>query len=209
MEENNYLNLLKKHWKKGLYAFLILACIGVWSERLFLRGKVNTKQDYLVANQIFERYKMGNPIALESLEAAERVVKKHPELLPKYETMLSHVNYAQNNFDKAIGYAASSFKRVHQALPSHYATFSEITLEIGEKKFKEAYKHSLALDQQLQGEQLDQLEAFNLLRLVFLCGEPEEKEATFKRLKKLAAFDELEELFHEGEFNLEKYFTAA
>src|SRR3990167_8381038 len=130
MEENKYLDYLKKNWKKAFYVVLILACVGVWSERLFLKRRGNTKQDYLIVNQIFERYRTGEPIALESLEVAERVVKKHPELRSKYEIMLAHCCYAQNEPQKAHLYASSALKRARNSLPAPFVTYSDISLEI-------------------------------------------------------------------------------
>ncbi len=210
MEENKYLEYLKKYWKKAFYAVLILACVGIWSERLFLKKSGNTKQDYLIVNQIFESYRMGNPIALESLDEAERVVKKHPELSSKYATMLSHCCYVQNQPEKALLYANSSLKRARNSLPSPYVTYSDVSLEISEKKFEQAYKHSVQLEEELARGEFEQLHAFNLLRLIFLCDKvSEDKEAYYKRLKKMASYDSIAPLFQEGSVNLETYLKSA
>lgn len=205
MDENKYLEYLKKYWKKGFYALLIIACIGIWSERLFLRKKGSTKQDFLIVNQVFERYRAGNPIALESLEAAERVVKKHPELSSKYETMLSHCCYAQHNSEKALRYANSAFKRVRSSLPTPFVQYSEASLAIVKQDYTQAYEISSSLEETLSDGSFEQLRAFNLVRLIFLSDKEEDKETYYKRLKQMACYPSIEELFHEGSFDLDKY----
>lgn len=206
MEENKPLEFLSKHWKKALYALLILACIGVWSERLFHKNRGNTKHDYLIVNQIFERYRMGNPIASESLEAAERVVQKHPELRSKYGTMLAHCCYAQNDPIKATSYATASLNHARDSLPAPFITYSNISLEISEGKLAEAYDHSRLLEETLASSEYEHLRAFNLLRLIFLSDKVEEdNEAYFKKLKELASFNEISPLFREGTLDLETY----
>ncbi|MCH9608626.1 MAG: hypothetical protein S4CHLAM45_12070 [Chlamydiales bacterium] len=212
MEEHKSLIFFRKHWKNGIYALLILGCIGVWTERLFLKKRGNSSQDFLIVNQIIERYQMGNPIALESLEVAERIVKKHPELHPKLDTMLSHVCYFQNDPLKAASYATASLKRVRLELPTPYVTFSEVTLDIKSENYEKAFTRSCALHQQLaEDPSFAQLHAFNLLRLIFLSdrtGHEEEKPLYISQLKKLAAYDSIESLFKEGALNLENYLAS-
>ncbi len=209
MEENKFITFLSKHWQSLVYTVLILSCAGIWGERLFRRQHGNSKQDYLVANQIFERYRSGHPIALESLEVAEKIVSKHPELHAKYDTMLSHCCLLQNTPEKALDYATQAIKRTETQLPAFYVSFSETTLEIARSNYDFAYEQASALEEHLQQDTgYEQLRAFNLLRLVFLSEKIDkgsERLAFLETLQQLPTYSSIAALFHEGQLSLSTF----
>ena len=59
----------------------------------------------MVANQIFERFLRGETLASESIEMTEAILKRHPELHPKYDPLLAMTFQAQSNAAKAIEYS--------------------------------------------------------------------------------------------------------
>ena len=191
--ESKWIGLLRKYWSKALMAILVLATILVWGERLFGKKHVNSRQDYLLASQVFQRFQRGELIDLESLLSCEGIVRNHPEL-KSYENMLAFCFFSQNDVGKAVSYASNALKRNHRELPTPYADYARATLLIAEAKLDEA----LEISKNLNAEEGSILEAFNLIRLAML-GEKE----SWVKLRAHRRFDLIAPLFQEGSVSLE------
>ena len=191
--ESKWIELLKNHWSKALMGIMILATILVWSERLFGKKQGGSRQDYLIAAQVFERFQRGELLDLESLLSAEGIVNKHPELKASYENMLARSFFAQNDVAKGMLYAKNSLERNQKSLPAPYAEFGRATLLIAESKLDEA----LEITRQLKADEGSFLEAFNLLRLAML-GEEE----SWAQLHSHPRFNAIAPLFQEGGVSL-------
>ncbi len=190
---SRWLELFKKHWSKAIVAGMILATILVWSERLFGKKQLGSREDFIVASRLFERFQRGEMIDLESLLSAETILKNHPELKASYENMLARCFFAQNDAGKALLYANSLLERNKKELPLPYAQFGQATLLIAEEKLDEA----LEISRQLQAEKGSLLEAFNLLRLAMLGATD-----CWHKLYSHKRFENIAPLFQEGGLDL-------
>ncbi len=207
MEEHKYLEFLRKHWSKLLLGFLAVASIAAWSERFFSANHIQSQQDFLIGNQIFERFQKGEPLAVESIETTEKILARHPELHPKYDPMLAMTYFAQRNPSKGLPYAKSTLEHVTKELPSHYKSFANTSLLIAEKKYPEAYEAAQSLHAQLKSNEANStLYVMNLLRLVSLEMEMGKQQSeAWNELHSHPAFASLSPIFQEGALSLEDW----
>jgi hypothetical protein len=205
MEEHKFLNFLRKHWSKLLLGILAIASVAVWGERFFSSKQTQSQQDFILAHQIFERFHNGETLALESIEAAEMIVERHPELNPKYNTMLAMTYLAQRN-PKGLFYAKTPLKHTAQILPPHYRTYAETSILIAEKKYTEAYQEAKALHAELKTDKAcATLCALNLLRMLSLEMELDLPSEVWNELKAHPAYASISPLFKEGSLSLEDW----
>jgi len=206
MEEHKFLNFLGKHWSKLLLGFLAVASIAVWGERFFTANRSQTQQDFLVANQILEQFQKGETLPVESIETTELILERHPELHPKYDTMLAMTYLAQRNPSKGLPYAKATLEHVTQDLPPLYQSYAKTSHLIAEKRYPEAYKEAQDLYAQLQdNEAYSTLYAMNLLRLVSLEIEIGTQSEAWEELKAHPAYASITPLFQEGTLSLEDW----
>jgi len=206
MEENKYLKFLGKHWSKLLLGFLAIASIAVWGERRFSTNRSHSQQDFLVGNQILERFHKGEPLAVESIEATEMILERHPELHPKYDMMLAMTYLAERNPSKGLVFAKATLEHARQDLPCLYQDYAKTSLLIAEKRYQEAYKEAQDLYTQLQNNKAYSiLYAMNLLRLVSLELEIDATSEAWEELKAHPAFASITPLFQEGNLSLEDW----
>jgi len=209
MEENKFITLLSRHWSKFLLGILALATLAIWSERLLNTGKSQNKHDFIIINQIFERFNRGEALSTESIESAENILTRHPELHPKYDSMLALSFLSQSQIDKGAPYAQSIFERCNSELPPLHKQYALATFLISQENYSEAFDASLDLENKLQGQKNYQiLEAMNTLRLVFLAvrmGDASQKNSFWKKLEQHPAYSCVESVFHEGKISLADY----
>jgi len=210
MEENKWISQLKEHWKKGVYALLLLVCIGVWSERFYHRHQNHASHDYLVVRQIFERFKQGHPLAQESLEVAERIVKKHPQLHASYDAMLAQSYFAKSDIQHALPYTQSVLKRTSSFLHPYFVDFATTTSCIAQGDTETAYQQAMHLEEVLQQTpEFQQLRTFNLLRLAFLAqatGRGDACTTWNTSLQDMPSYRAIASLFAVGSLSLQDYF---
>jgi hypothetical protein len=208
-EENKFIAFVSKHWSKLLLGVLAVACLAVWAERFLKSDENQSRQDFLIVQQIFDKFQKGQNLQEESLESAENILARHPELHPKYDAMLALAFFSQAKEAEGLKYAQLLLKKVKEELPPYYEAFARCTLLISEANYSQAYKDSLALHDMLQGQQRYQnLDAMNTLRLLFLAerlGDSQQKQAFWKKLEHHPGFAALQPLFHEGTLSLEHY----
>lgn len=208
-EENKYLTILRKHWSKLLLGILTIACLAAWTERFLRRSENQSKQDFMLANQIFEEFQKGDYLPTESLEAAENILKRHPELHPKYDLMLSLIFFSQADPAKGKQYAESMIRSADATLPCHYKDYAYTTLLISEGDYAKAFEKALSLQKELCGNDNYQiLEAMNTVRLLFLAdylGDKNQKELFWNQLQKHPAYPDIQPLFQEGNLSLLDY----
>lgn len=208
MEDSKWISHFKKHWKKGVYVLLIIACIGIWSERFYKRSHTKSSKDYIVMRQLFERFKQGQLASAESLELAEKAVKRHPELHPSYDGMLTQAFFSVSDPAHAAIYAEKAQKRIAPIVHSHYSTFAKATTWIASGKLEDAYALATKLEASLEEDESDfiQLRGFNLLRLLFLAkalGQP--TDVWNQRLHAHPSFETISSLFSQGDLTLDRY----
>lgn len=215
MDENKIISFLGKHWTKILLGVLAVACILVWTERLLGSHRHQSKQDYVVASQILEQFRKGESLPQESIEIAEGILARHPELRPKFDSILALAYFSQANSEKGIYYARSVIERAATELPAAYRDYAQASLFISQKRFKEAFEAALSLYKKLKdSSDYSTLDAMNTLRLVFLSeilGKEEEKKIYWEKLEKHTGYHLIEPLFHEGRLSLPDFvkFTSS
>jgi hypothetical protein len=211
MEENGILNFFSRHWSKLFLALLAVACLGIWTERFFKSSWQENREDYLVAQKIFERFQKGEFLERESLDAAEQILQRHPEMHPKYDSLLALTFFAQHHPSQAIDYAKSSIDRVSGQLPEFYKEYAETTLLIAEEDYGKAWEKALELDQKIVGHaHYAILDGMNKLRLCFLADRLKDslnKKAYWQLLSHHPSFPIIESVFHEGKLTLVDYFN--
>lgn len=206
MEEHKFVNFLSKHWSKLLLGFLAIASLAAWGERFFHSNHTQSQQDFLIGNQILERFRKGEPLSIESIEVAEQILERHPELHPKYDTMLAMTYLAARNPTKSLPYIKAPLKHTSADLPPYYKSYAKTSLLIAEKRYQEAYKEALNLNEELKDkEAYTILGAMNLLRLVSLENEVGSHSTAWEELKAHPAYASISHLFQEGELSLEDW----
>ncbi len=211
-EDNKVLVFLRKHWSKCFLGILAVACVFAWSERFMKSGERKNTQDFFLISQLFNKFQNGEQLQQEALDSAEKILKRHPELHPKYDSMLALNFLAQTNQEKASVYAHSILKKVDSELPFFYKEYAHTTLLVSEGKLKEALTASLALHEQLQGQAGYQtLDAMNTLRLFLLAdqlGNQEQKNAYWKKLESHPGFPAIVAVLSEGKVSLSEYLRS-
>ncbi|NGX54456.1 MAG: hypothetical protein KR126chlam2_00067 [Chlamydiae bacterium] len=206
MDKDKFLDFLSRHLSKFLLGVALLGLLGFLFERRSSSHKIHSKQDYLIVRQIYERFRKGEPISTESLETAEKIIHRHPELRAKYDPLMAYSLLQQEKVAQALPYASSILKRV-QHYPYH--DYALGTLLITEENYPEAYVQAERLEKSLgERDNYPTLRAFNLLRLVFLADElnnQELKAGYWTTLQSHAAFSEIEPLFQEGSLTLKDF----
>ncbi len=206
MEAHKFLDFLRQHWSKLLLGFLAIASMAAWGERFLTSNRSHSKQDFLIGNQILERFQSGEPLAVESIETTEMILKRHPELHPKYDRMLAMTFLAQRNTSRGIPYAKAPLEHLSADLSSFYKKYAQTSLLIAEKRYTEAYSEAQNLYAQLQDNEVySTLQAMNLLRIVSLEKEMGTESNAWDELKTHPAYASIASLFQEGELSLEDW----
>ncbi|NGX61997.1 MAG: hypothetical protein K940chlam9_01490 [Chlamydiae bacterium] len=210
MDENKYFKFLKDHWSKLLLGFLAFASVAAWGERLWRSHKTQSNQDYSLATHIFASFQKGEPLSSEAIESAESILKKHPELHPKYDSKIALSLFSQKHEEKAIPYVQASLERAGEKLSPPFREYTLGSCLIGEKNYQEAFERAEILHSQLD-EQYKTLSALNLLRLVVLSrklAQSEKQNMYWEELKKHPVYPSLASLFEEGEISLESWIAS-
>ncbi len=206
MDKDKILDFFTRHLSKFLLGVALLGLLGFFLEKRFNSHKIHSKQDYLIVRQIYESFRKGEPLAIESLETAEKIIHRHPELHAKYDPLMAYSLLQQEKIAQALPYASSILQRV-QHYPYH--DYALGTLLITQENYPEAYAQAERLEKTLsEGEKYPTLRALNLLRLVFLADElsnQELKAEYWTTLQKHAAFSEIESLFQKGNLSLKDF----
>lgn len=208
-EENKFIALLSKHWSKFLLALLAVASIAAWTERLLNKSDSQNKQDFATVNQIFEQFQKGQYLSSASIEIAENILARHPELHPKYDAMLALTFLSQAETTEGLKYAQSLTKQVDSELPMFYKNYAQTSLLISSENYSEAFTRSLALQEELkENSGYPTLDAMNTLRILFLAdrlGDRTHKDASWQKLQHHPAYPTIQTLFHEGTLSLADY----
>lgn len=210
MDKNKFLDFFTRHLNKFLLGVAVLGLLGFLLEKRLNSHKIHSKQDYIIVRQIYERFRKGEPLAIESLETAEKIIHNHPELHAKYDPLMAYSLLQQEKIARALPYASSILKRV-QHYPYH--DYALTTLLITQENYPEAYAQAERLEKSLsESDSYPTLHALNLLRLVFLADElhnDELKTEYWTTLQSHAAFSEIESLFQEGSLTLKDFVEKA
>lgn len=209
MQEYNFSQFFSRHiWKIALsLASIVLLCISL--DRYLSSKTFEKKHDFLTIKTLFEKVGPKEPLSKESLDTAEAILKRHPELHATYDTALA-INYAAaGNNEKTHLLTADILKRLEKQMPAPYLAYTKISLLLLEENFSQAYLETEALEASLKETAVfDTLRAFNLVRLTVLAkklGNAEIATRSLATLESLKSYPTLAPLFEEGTFTLKQY----
>lgn len=210
MEEHKFIAFLGKNWSKLLLALILVASFGLWTQRFLDKNKNKNNHDFFLAHQLLNRFQKGETLSLESTQAAEELVHRHPELYPKMGALLliSHLFHGEN--EKAQQDAAHSLSLAQAHLSPFYKSYAETSILITQKKYVEALIQAQELDTNLTDQPLfSTLQALNWLRLIFLYNETGDRQPfhqTWVKLQQHPLYPEIKSIFTEGKVTLDTYF---
>lgn len=210
MEENKLIALVGKHWSKILLGILVIAAIAAWSERLMHSNKKGNSLDFLIAQQIFERFQKGEHLPTQSIESVQNILDRHPELHPKYDLVLALTFFSQQNAQEASRYARSLINHAQGHLPNFYKDYAHTTLLISEEKYVQAFDAATSLEEKLSTQtDCQTLDAMNTLRLLFLArqlGDVAHERTYWSKLTSNPAYSSIASVFQVGNVSLNDYF---
>ncbi len=210
MEENKLIALLSKHWSKILLGVLAVATIAVWSERLLRSNQQENKHDFFIAQQIYERFLKGEYLPVESIEATQNILDRHPELHPKYDLMLALTFFSQHKTAEGSRYASSLINHADKQLPVLYKDYAHTTLLISEGQYSKAFEAAASLEERLSHQtDYQTLDAMNTLRLLFLAhqlGDTTRTQIYWTKLSQHPAYASIASVFQAGNVSLTDYF---
>ena len=210
MEENKLIALAGKHWSKILLGILAIATIAAWSERLMHSNQTENSHDFLIAQQIFDRFQKGEYLPAESIESVQNILSRHPELHPKYDPVLAITFFSQQKTQEASHYARSLINHTHGHLPNAYKDYAHTTLLISEGQYAEAFSAAISLEEKLCAQvDCQTLDAMNTLRLLFLArqlGDVACERIYWSKLTMHPAYCAITSLFQVGNTSLADYF---
>lgn len=210
MEENKLIAYLSQHWSKILLGILVLATIGAWTERLMHSNQKESKQDFFIAQHIFDRFQKGEYLPSESIESVQNILGRHPELHPKFDVVLALTFFSQQKGQEASQYARSLISHADKHLPLLYKDYAHTTLLISEGLYDQALFSALSLQERLSSESdCSALGGLNTLRLLFLARQlnrVEEEKLYWSQLTAHPAYEEIASVFQVGNISLNDYF---
>lgn len=202
-----------------LWGFLGLLILLFTVHRLVAVKTVNAEKDFFHAQTIFtklqkEAFSSASNAVLADTDQLEVIMKRHPEIKPKYDGFLAETLLMTGNVAQSEKLAEDVFERVQLEDLQFYKEFSRISFLIGNRQYAEALQPTeqlkLALDQLEKTRPV--LYTFNLIRLALLyqqLGQIQEEMSAWNELQlqiaSSEAFSEINHLFKVGQASLNQY----
>lgn len=142
---------------------LLAICLGIY--QMSAKQRSSTELEYWRSSEAMRAFEQGTG----SLELVQTYLQSFPELHAKEDGAIAQRLIARGESAAAVPFALSALERTHESLNPLYAAYTETTLLIGEKRYREALDRALLLQKEAQiGGALG---AANLLRIVMLQKE--------------------------------------
>jgi hypothetical protein len=215
--ENAFLSFFSKFGSTILIALTVLV-VGVFFIVRYYNQNFNQKMgssltDYYQARSAYAKLVKQTEIEAGLITQVEQLMKKHPEIAPKYEGLLAQTLLNQDNSTNLPNYTAPLFKRMDESLSPTFKEYAAISVLVAEKKYEEALERTQQLDQELTSEgDTFYLPLFNLLRQAALAEQLGNKELelkTWQEWQLRTAADEtqalMKEIFQEGLVSISDY----
>ncbi len=192
--EHRIIQWISEHGKFLAWGLLALITAIFLIYRLLGGPSTHAEKDYFQAENDFTTFrKATDPKAQEeALDKLAAILKRRPELQSKYDGLVAQLLLDRNQVNQALTYANRTASRTGKDHLPLYANYAQNSLLISEKKYPEALKQTLDLQQQLIASQPqnDTLLIFNMLRIPILhqqLGNKIEELKAWQQLKQLAA----------------------
>jgi hypothetical protein len=108
------------------------------------------------------------------LEQSQRLFSQSPSLKTRFQATLAQNLMAKGEWNHSVNYAEAALVDTGKIQPQLFTEFSQISLDIGQKKYKQALDRSIQLKEQLATQEAPSysiLAAYNLLRIALLQQE--------------------------------------
>lgn len=200
LNDNGVVQWISQNGKQLLYIILGLIAFALLISRFFGSSSSSTA-DYLAAESAYTKFTQeSDPKARDTaFEQLNALLKKHPELLPKYEGGLAQTLLLRGDLPSAVTFAQGIMHRTaadHLELFNHY---SKTTLLIADNKWETALSQAQDLKAQLESLQKESSDAkiaadeqtlylFNLIRIAMLH---QALKQTHEEIKTWQAFKEV------------------
>jgi hypothetical protein len=122
-------------------------------------------QDFLQTEKLFATWEE-SPADIQLFDQLSLFLKKHPDLIDKYEAKISQKLIEAGRFEQAALYAESPISRLEIISLSH-SCFAETTLLIEAGRYQEALERAIRLKENMSSED-SILYAHNLFRIATL-----------------------------------------
>lgn len=198
----------------GLLAALILA------SRLITWKTLDAEKDFFQAQTAFNHFEEAavsteDQTAAADMEQLEAIMKRHPELKPKYEGPLAQTLLITGEVPQAEPFINDILKRTKPDHLSLYQNYTKGSVLIGEGRYADALQNAKQLKadlDQLGGESNSILYVFNVVRLAMLyqqMNEPQNELKMWEELEnqpqRLEALVAAAQAYQIGNASLEQY----
>lgn len=206
MQEYKFTQFFSRHfWKIASAAFAALM-IAVFFNRYTSSKESEKKHDFLTIKSVFERFNRGESPSKESLDMAETILKRHPELHVQYDPLMAISLASLGQIDKAHLFCQKTER-------PFYSSFSKTTTLIDNQDFTGALEQACKLEDELkENPNFPYLRSFNLLRIAILSKKLNnfEKQAkALSTLESLKTYSQVAHIFEEGSFTLKDFFKKS
>lgn len=220
LEENQTFQWITENGKTVFAAFLGILVISIAVYKMAFAGAEKSEYAFINAENDYQLYiAKGQP---ENLQKLNTLMTAHPELHAKYDALIAQNFISQDKTDQALPYATPSIKRTETENSPFYSAYSQGSLLIGEKNYKEALSQALSLKQLMEkdanGNYGDILYGLNLIRIGMLqkeLGLFQDEAVLWQEWKQYASlnkdspkFNYLMNYFQEGKISLINYIEA-
>ena len=233
MADHPAVQWISQNGKMLLYALLgLIACALLISKLTNRNG--GTVADYTAAETAYNKFvKESDPtVRTQEFEKLSTLLKKYPELLPKYEGQLAQLLLLRGNLPLASQYAQGTIKRTAVDHLEPFNKYTKTTLLIGDKNWEGALKEAQDLKIQLEKAPIEEVDVrefgqtlylYNLIRIAMMqqalgkIGEEQKTWQTFKEapINKTApypiesnVYEQVVRQLGEGEANLLSYINS-
>ncbi len=169
--ENPWIQWISENGRNLLILFLILISLFFVVFQISSNRTTKSELNFINAENDYQRFiAETNPAkAQEILTKLNSILTAYPELKPKYDGLIAEKLIIEGNLLPNLEMATSAIERTKSENAPFYTDYSETTLLIAQKKYEEALKKSLALNEalilNLKSEPETLLMPFNLLRI--------------------------------------------
>lgn len=167
--EHPWIQWISENGRNLLILFLILISLFFVVYRISFNSVAKSELNYINAENEFQRFMSEkNPAnAKETLNKLTALLIAYPELKPKYDGLIAEKLIADGNLGSDLEMATSAIERTKSENAPFYTAYSETTLLIADKKYEEALKKSLSLNETLNQNNAPEtlLLPLNLLRI--------------------------------------------
>jgi hypothetical protein len=185
---------LSSNRKMIIWIFLAFLAFLIFAYRVAAARTLSAESDFFHAQTAFAQFQQANTYSQDSsassnLEELKAIMKRRPEIKPRYEGPLTQTLLIMNQPSQAQLFATDIFDRTQSDHLQLYQEYSQTSLLIGE----EHYDDALQKTQKLQGilDQADEnanqlLYVFNLIRLAMLyqqMNQPENELIAWEKLQ--------------------------